>query len=178
MRFKVVLTGIILFLVFLMGCGKVTNTYAKKEEFQQGGKVIADVLFRAFYKQQPLSGVSIVVIDQDGVVIGQLVTKENGEAQQKLTVSEDRKYEGLSKDYLEPRGTVTAIAFKEGYKETVLVEVGINSSDSVQPFYMEPIVPGERNEPIYELGNTHHLEILSLVEKYRKYAENDKSSYK
>jgi hypothetical protein len=59
-----------------------------------------------------------------------------------------------------------AIAFKEGYRQTVLFEVPISEATPAQPFLMEPIVAGERNEPDVQLGNNHHLEIFSLVEKY------------
>ncbi|SPF45380.1 conserved hypothetical protein [Candidatus Desulfosporosinus infrequens] len=34
---------------------------------------------------------------------------------------------------------------------------------------MNAIIPGERNEPDVQLGNNHHLEILSLVDKYAQY---------
>lgn len=70
---------------------------------------------------------------------------------------------------IEPRGTVTAIAFKEGYREQVLLEVPVNPAGSLQELYLNPIVAGERNEPDVQPGSSHHLEILSLVEKYSKY---------
>ena len=34
--------------------------------------------------------------------------------------------------------------------------------------YSEEGSEGQRNEPIVQLGDTHHLEIISLVEKYRR----------
>jgi len=33
---------------------------------------------------------------------------------------------------------------------------------------MNPIIEGQRNEPNVFLGNSHHLEIISLVNKYGK----------
>ncbi|EGW41087.1 hypothetical protein DOT_0974 [Desulfosporosinus sp. OT] len=37
---------------------------------------------------------------------------------------------------------------------------------------MDPIVSGERNEPDVQLGSNHHLEIISLVEKYESILNN------
>jgi len=39
---------------------------------------------------------------------------------------------------------------------------------------MESIDPESRNEPSVRLGNNHHLEIFSLVEKYASYAKATK----
>ena len=89
-----------------------------------------------------------------------------------ITVPIDNKYLGKSTSTLKPRGTVTAIAFKEGYRQTVLFEVPISEASAAQPFYMEAMVPGERNEPEVQLGNNHHLEIISLVDKYAAYLKN------
>jgi hypothetical protein len=115
----------------------------------------------------PLPGVSILIIGTDGKVIDKLVTNEQGEAQKSITVPVDYKYpeKPVSEVATLPRGTVTVIAFKEGYRQTVLFEVPIDSS--AQPFLMEPIVAGESNDPDVQLGNNRHLEIISLVEKYK-----------
>lgn len=134
----------------------------------------SQITFRAFRQhgdvENALSGVKIVVIDQSGEVLRVLETPENGEVQGEFTVTTDKKYAGTKNSEFELRGTVTVIAFKEGFREVVLFEVPINSY-SIQSIYMEPESSTERNEPRSELGNNHRLDILELVETYSSYAK-------
>lgn len=67
------------------------------------------------------------------------------------------------------RGSVTEIAYKDGYRSVVVFEVPIKEY-VVHPFRMLPKLTGEWNEPVGILGNVHHLEINALVDKYSNYS--------
>lgn len=120
-------------------------------------------------KSNPLSDVKVVIINMNGDVIDVVTSDKNGHAIKKLTVPIDKRYYWIDPNEIGPRGTVTAIAFKEGYREQVLLEVPVSPAGSLQELYLNPIVAGERNEPDVQPGSSHHLEIISLVEKYSKY---------
>lgn len=105
----------------------------------------------------------------NGDVIDVETSDKNGWAQKKLTVQIDKRYYWIDPNQVEPRGTVTVIAFKEGYREQVLFEVPVSPSGSFQEIYLTPVIPGQRNESDVQLGSSHHLEIISLVDKYSKY---------
>ncbi len=172
-----------LFLVFLTfvllnGCSFNTKPL---DNIPKDGKIESQIIFRAFSdidssppvvkeSSQPLAGVKIVLIGQDGKVLDVLQTKEDGEVQGQLSVPFDKKYYSTNNKDFELRGTITAIAYKKGFREVVLLEVPVNSY-SVQPFYMEPQLPNERNEARAELGNNHRLDILELVDKYSSFAK-------
>lgn len=172
MKLKYIILIIFVIIIILTGCTKSVNQTSNKEISTTPETVTNSIDFRAFTHKSlppgepaaPLPGVSILLIGTDGKVIDRLTTNEQGDAQKDITIPIDHKYLIESPGALPPRGTVTAIAFKEGYRQTVLFEVPVDSS--AQPFVMEPIVSGERNEPDVQLGNNHHLEILSLVQKY------------
>ena len=145
-------------------------SYSEEGSELKGKSVDYRMNFVAFDKNsgQKLEGVDLVVINMEGKVVDVLKTDSNGEAEKKITAHLDKRY--FVKNICEPikRGTVTIIAYKNGYCETVIFEVPISSSGTYQPFSMYPIISGQRNEPIVQLGDTHHLEIISLVEKYRR----------
>jgi len=144
-------------------------SYSEEGSELKGKSVDYRMNFVAFDKNsgEKLESVEMVVINMDGKVVDVLKTDRNGEAEKKITAHIDKRY--FVKNISEPikRGTVTVIAYKKGYCETVIFEVPISISGAYQPFTMFPIIPGQRNEPIVQLGDTHHLEIISLVEKYR-----------
>ncbi len=166
MKLKALLVSI---LVSLVICGCKPSQVNKPSDSQEEVYITAKVEFRAYTNnQQKLENVSIVIIGSEGQVLDVLVTNRKGVAKRTLTVPIDKKYKMLEDYHLQLRGTVTAIAFKDGYRETVLFEVPVKNA-SIQPFYMAPFIPGERNEPIAVLGNNHHLEILSLVQEYSQY---------
>jgi len=129
------------------------------------------IAFVAFDKNsgEKLESVELVVINMDGKVIDTLKTDNKGRVEKKIATPLDKRY-FVSNSY-EPikRGTVTVIAYKKGYCETVLFEVPISINSAYQPLSMYPVIPGERNEPIEQIGDNHHLEIISLVEKYKQY---------
>ena len=156
-------------IILLEGCSKIENQGADKDISTKTETVTANVMLRSITPSPPytpISGVAILVIGTEGEVIEKLITNGQGEAKKSITIPIDKQF--LIGD-MNPRGTVTVIAFKEGYRETVLFEVSISNAGTAQPVNMYPIVPGGRNEPNVELGNNHHLEILSLVDKYTKY---------
>lgn len=108
----------------------------------------------------------VVILGNDGNILNTIFTNTNGEADIKISVPEDPRYSDNVANGLSPRGTVTAIAFKNGFRQTVLFEVGVSEDSILQYIYMKPLIAGTRNEPITQLGQTHHLEIYSLVKKY------------
>ncbi|HBC93307.1 MAG TPA: hypothetical protein DCZ10_10540 [Pelotomaculum sp.] len=176
-KLKFLLLFIFAITLILTGCTRTVDETGNKENSVISETVATSVDFRASAinsnisgHASPLPGVSILLIGTDGKVIDKLITNEQGEVQKDITVPIDHKYLDESPGALPPRGTVTAIAFKEGYRQKVLYEVPIDST--AQPFLMEPIVEGERNEPDVQLGNNHHLEIISLVRKYESILNN------
>ncbi|AFM41060.1 hypothetical protein Desaci_2089 [Desulfosporosinus acidiphilus SJ4] len=164
-------------IILLVGCNKENksiNLNASQTTsvniIKASNTITAKVSFNVMdSKLQPIQGVKIMIINGEGEVIDSITSDDKGKAEKKLTVPIDKRYFWADPNDLGTRGTVTAIAFKEGYRETVLFEVPVSEGDTVQPFYMSPIIPGERNEPDVQLGNNHHLEILSLVDKYAQY---------
>jgi predicted small secreted protein len=172
---KIILLSCLVLAFLLTGCSNGVYRDAGKSGSKPETVTIRNVVFRTFNNKPqgipvayvPVSGVTISLIGSDGEVIARILTNSQGEAQESITVPVDRKYQDTVG--IAPRGTVTAIAFKEGYRETVLLEDGISNGDLAQPVPMEPIVLGERNEPYVQLGSNHHLEILALVGKYAKY---------
>lgn len=81
-------------------------------------------------KSAPLSDVRIVIINMNGDVIDVETTNKDGQANKTLTVPIDKRYYITEGDNLGPRGTVTAIAYKEGYREQVLLEVPVSAAAS------------------------------------------------
>lgn len=159
----------------LAGCTKENkvlnaNQSTSSDNIKASNTVTANVSFSVMdSKSKPIQGVKILIINGDGEVIDSITSDENGKAVKKLTVPIDKRYIWADPNDLGTRGTVTVIAFKEGYRETVLFEVPVSAGSAGQPFYLNPIIPGKRNEPDVQLGNNHHLEILSLVDKYAQY---------
>mgnify|MGYP006877967303 FL=1 len=88
---------------------------------------------------------------------------------QELTVPADPRYPMA-------RGTVTVIAYKEGYRDLVMPETPVSEGSAAQPLHLVPVVPDERNEPIVQLGNNHRLEIISMVDKYKPEAQGPSST--
>jgi hypothetical protein len=105
---------------------------------------------------KPLSGVKILLIDNNGSVIDIIKTKNNGTALAKLTVPIDKRYLG--------RGTVTAIAFKKGYRSAVIFQIPVNSS-SRQPFFMN-LNSSNTDYSDAVLGMNLDNDLNSLVAKY------------
>lgn len=169
MRTKIIVLCVLLIMLFPTGCSNKEN--AKTEQETNIDKVSMKVLFRAFNGNQLLKDVQIMVIDRNGEVVDVFKTDNKGEAEKELSVEVDKKYGVDMADSLGPRGTVTVIARKDGYKDAVQFEVPVSEGSAAQPIAMEPIIEGERNEPTVELGNNHHLEVLSLVDRYGKYFE-------
>lgn len=177
MKLKSLSVSICAIILILTGCIRIVDETSNKENPVISETVTANIDFRVSADNSviskpssPLPDVSILLIGTDGRIIDKLVTNEQGEVQKDITVLIDLRYLDESPGALPPRGTITAIAFKEGYRQKVLYEVPIDGT--AQPFLMEPVVEGERNEPDVQLGNNHHLEIISLVKKYESILNN------
>lgn len=120
---------------------------------------------------EPIGNVRMVMIRDDGEVIDVAVSNEKGVAEKEITVPLDKKYLTLGFGSAEDiRGTITVIAYREGYRETILYNAGVSIGSSFQSIYMKPEIPGGRNEPDEQVGYSHHLETGILAEKYSKYA--------
>lgn len=117
----------------------------------------------------PISNAKIIIVNMIGDVIAAETSDKSGQARKKLIVPVDKRYYWIDPNKMEPRGTVTAIVFKEGYREQVVFEVPVSSAGSLQQINLFPIIAGQRNEPDVSFGDSHHLEILSLVDKYSEY---------
>ena len=167
---KLILSIIFLFIaVTVCFCSNKSAVVNSKNE-ENITTITNDVSFNVMDSQsKPLSDVNIVIINMNGDVIDVETSDKSGLVIKKLTVPIDKRYYWADPDKIEPRGTVTAIAFKEGYREQVLLEVPVSPAGSSQEIYLNPIIPGERNEPDVQPGSSHHLEIISLVDKYSKY---------
>jgi hypothetical protein len=124
-----------------------------------------------YKNSKPIENVRVVIIRGDGEVAAVTVSNEKGLTEKVITVPLDKKYLttgfGSTEDI---RGTVTLIAYREGYRETILYNAGVSIGSSFQTIYMRPIIPGGRNEPEEQVGYSHHLETCLLAEKYSKYA--------
>ena len=171
--------SILIVVVLLIGCAKSLDEKSNENPVIPE-TVTANLNFKVFAdnsstsnSSSPLPGVSILVVGTDGSVIDKLISNEQGEAQKDITVSVDHKYLYNNSNTILPRGTITAIAFKEGYRQTVLFEVPVSEEGSVQSFLMNPVISGERNKPDAQLGNNHRLNIISLVKKYQEILNNN-----
>lgn len=173
--------GIILVLILISGCSSiskqdikdVTNNEVKTENSStlkiEESKVEKETLFRTTnIEYQAIEGVTLMILGYDGNVIDTIITDKSGEIKKVIKVDQDKRYPNNENEGYSSRGTVTVIAFKDGYKESVLFEAAISDGTAVQNIIMEPLINGQRNEPVVSLGNNHHLDVLSLVDKYAK----------
>lgn len=166
MKLKILLACILLIFI-LVGGMQISDS--KKEESITGNVIFKPHTDRTLTGEvQKLSGVSIVLIDNNGQVLDEIVTNEQGEAEIELTVPIDKKYSYTTPEGIMRRGSVTAIAYKERYLPVVIYEVLVRDSTYVEPFYMPPEIPGDRPKATGILGNVHQLDVLSLAEKYTK----------
>lgn len=179
---KKVMSVIILFLFSLVLCSFLYQDLTCKGKFLVGcensdnltendNTITNDLSFVVNDRnsKQPIEGVRLVVINIDGDIIDILTTDSKGQVKRKISTNLDKRF--YIPDSFEPmeRGTVTVIAYKKGYCEVVLLDVPVYPFTSYQPFSMSQVISGQRNEPETYLGNIHHLDIGTLVDKYRKY---------
>lgn len=115
--------------------------------------------------EKKLDSVDIILIGSDGQIIDTIVTDKHGIAKKRIKSQIDERF---SSNYNKNGITITAIAFKDGYREAVLFEANFTEDEENQNIEMTPIIEGQRNEPEVRLGNIHHLLILSFVDKYGK----------
>jgi hypothetical protein len=112
-----------------------------------------------------LDSVDIILIGSDGQIIDTIITDKSGIAKKRIKTQIDERF---SSAYNKNGITITAIAFKNGYREAVLFEANFTEDEENQNIEMTPIIEGERNEPMVRLGSIHHLLISSFVDKYGK----------
>lgn len=173
--------GIIFVLILISGCSSTpnqdikdkTNSEIKTENSStlkiEQSKVEKEILFMTTnVENQVIEGVTLMILGYDGNVIDTIMTDKRGEIKKVIKVDQDKRYPNAENKGYSSRGTVTVIAFKDGYKESVLFEVAVSDGTTVQNIIMDPLINGERNEPKVLLGYNHHLEVLSLVDKYAK----------
>ncbi|KNY25854.1 hypothetical protein [Pseudobacteroides cellulosolvens] len=156
--------------VFNGGISQFLGTFVHKN-IPKSITVKMGFMTKNYQNDNPIGNVRIVMIKDDGEVIGVAVSNEKGIVHKEITVPLDKRYLNLEFESTEDiRGTITLIAYKEGYRETILYNAGVSIGSSFQPIYMKTIVPGWRNEPEEQIGNNHHIETCILAEKYSKYA--------
>jgi hypothetical protein len=159
MKYKILVMSFFILLI-LAGCQTQNNDIIPDTNVEKT-LVTGNVYFRAFTEiDEGVEDVSILLIDSAGEVMDVLTTDEKGEVVQSITVPLDEKYAQT-----EDRGTVTVIAYKEGYRAVVIYELAIRD-EQMQLFYMTPEVQGEYNEAIGILSNIDQDDIEALVEKY------------
>jgi hypothetical protein len=175
------IVGIIIALTLISGCFSTfkqdikdtTNSEVKIENSStlkiEESKIEKEILFKTTdIENQAIEGVTLIVLGYDGNIIDTIITDKNGEIKKVIKVDRDKRYPNTGDEGYSSRGTVTVIAFKDGYKESILFEAAISDGTTVQNIIMEPLIDGQRNEPVVSLGYNHHLEVLSLVDKYAK----------
>lgn len=167
---KIVIKVVSLFLITVscFYCSRIIFATSTKHT-KANNTVTFNIPFKVMTSTTPLSGAKVIIIDINGNVIGTATTDKDGYVLKKLTVPIDKRYYWLDPNKIEPRGTVTAIAVKKGYHKSVLFEVPVSAAGSTQLINLYPDTAGERNEADVQYGNTHHLEVASLVDKYSKY---------
>jgi hypothetical protein len=174
---KKILPIAFLITVFLAGFS-LSNYITKSSEMDQKNSVEMEIkVFVKSINNEAIEGVELVLIGYDGEIIDILKTDSKGEVIENISIELDSRYSNTVDEALAARGTLTIVAFKEGYRETVLFEAGISKGSYFQSIIMNPIVEGERNEPDLYLGNSHHLEVISFVNKYARQIGREAKDY-
>lgn len=118
---------------------------------------------------RPLADAKIVIVNEYGDVIGTLTSDKDGHAEKKLTVPLDKRYFWGCPGF-RFRGTVTAIAFKKGYCDTVLFEVPVSENSEGQPLHMKEKNEGSSNKPITELAD-NYSDARYFTRNYESFSE-------
>lgn len=117
---------------------------------------------------RPIEDAEILLIGNDGKVIDLLRTDKSGMAEEIITVPLDKRFNITKSEYVNDRGTITAIINKKGFINIILMEVPVSESD-FQIVYLQPLILDGRNEPEARLANNHHIEIGNLFDGYSRY---------
>ena len=108
---------------------------------------------------KPIPDVTIILVGSNGKLIDSLKSNDNGIARKKIKAAIDERFRSKFGVNSVPRITISAIALKKGYRETVLFEASFTRIETNQNIQMFPIVEGERNEPMVLKGNIHHMKV-------------------
>lgn len=128
--------------------------------------VTATVEFRVFGPWGPVADARLLVVGPDGRLLTSGLTAADGKWLITLTVRRDPRFLVPDVAHL---GTVTAIAFADGFIERLYFDVPVRQG-AVQVINLKPIQPHQRNEPGYELGMLHRLNVLPLIDHYAEQA--------
>ncbi|MCY0894360.1 MAG: hypothetical protein OWR52_12790 [Acidibacillus sp.] len=107
-----------------------------------------------------VDGARVLIIDDRGKLIQSGLTNREGVYDARIATPLDRRFVPVKK-----MGTVTAILFADGYNESIVFDVPVQSGQ-VQPVMLNPIVQNQRNEPTIMLGNIHRHTYIGLVSYY------------
>jgi len=127
MNIKRLILMAILLMLSISGCSKPQVVNNLPPVPNKNNEIEVEMKFSTYNpKGVGIEGTELILVGYDGGVIDTLQTDINGEIIKKITVPEDERYSNSVDDGLTPRGTITVIAFKEGYKESVLFEAGVS----------------------------------------------------
>ncbi len=131
----------------------------------------------------PVANVNLAILDQNGKLVAKALTDEKGEARVNLTVPVDKRFEIIPEQgqINNRRASITVASFKEGYTETVIVDVSFHKNlensweIAIDPirYYNEAGIEINRDSPhvIFPVGVfTHHLEASSFIDAIAKLA--------
>ncbi len=124
--------------------------------------------------QIPVENVLLAIVGQNGKIIKTITTGDNGEAEVEITVPLDLLFSLTPKMSVE-RGVINVVSFKEGYVETVLLNIpvfpvgDVMGENIIYDVQIGPLMPPyQRNSPRVTdeggLKTWHRLEILDFIE--------------
>ncbi|WAH35065.1 hypothetical protein [Alicyclobacillus dauci] len=145
--------------LFCFGVVSMGTAIHVPKAYAQTATVSANVEFRVVSAEdfKALQGARLIIIDRSGNVLTTGLTNSNGVWSVPLNVDVDPRFKDL--------GVVTAICVANGHNEHVVFEVPVRQG-TVQPITLYPIRPRLRNEASATLGQLHHLDVISIVDRY------------
>ena len=141
------------FAVLVMGFSHTNEAFAQQRTITDTVqfRIVSAVDFK------PLSNARVIVVGQNGRLLGTGLTNNEGTWSTRLTVPLDPRFKDI--------GVVTAICVANGHNENVVFEVPVKQG-TIQPVTLYPIKPKLRNEASATLGQLHHLDVIDIVNKY------------
>jgi hypothetical protein len=130
-----------------------------REASAQPRTITATVQFRVVSAADfsALRGARVIVVGSDGRMLRTGLTDARGQWSVPLTVPLDPRFGDI--------GIVTAVCVANGHNENVVFEVPVKQG-TVQPVTLYPVRPRLRNEASASLGQLHHLDVISIVDRY------------
>lgn len=146
--------------------GASLNNPSVKVQKQGSDETITDLLhFISFENNiedgKVVSDINLILIDNNGKIVGKTKTGKDGIADITVTVPLDKRYESKT-------GTITVIGYNnEKYRRTVMYEVPvIGTGQFNQNITMIPKDGGRDDEVNISYGNIFHMIPMTLAEKY------------